>query len=86
MEFMEFFGGFLMDVWGSYVHVYTYPCTNLLLFASRFVVYFAARNYAGMLCIGVATSSSVTGPFKDIGAPLVYNKSEVINYSTHPVT
>ena len=43
----------------------------------RFVVYYAARNSDGQLCVGAATSETVSGPFKDIGEPLVYNKSEV---------
>lgn len=43
----------------------------------RFVVYFAARTSDGLLCVGAATSNSVTGPYEDIGAPLVLNKSEV---------
>lgn len=33
-------------------------------------VYFVGRNAAGVLSVGVGTSASPTGPFKDIGAPL----------------
>lgn len=37
----------------------------------RFNVYYTARNREGQLSIGVATGDSPTGPFTDLGRPLV---------------
>jgi beta-xylosidase len=55
-----------MDFWAPEIHQ---------LGEDYFVVYFVARDTTGMLCVGAATSESVTGPFKDIGAPLIRNDS-----------
>eukprot|EP01113_Clastostelium_recurvatum_P030454 TRINITY_DN3701_c0_g1_i1.p1 TRINITY_DN3701_c0_g1~~TRINITY_DN3701_c0_g1_i1.p1 ORF type:complete len:174 (+),score=22.81 TRINITY_DN3701_c0_g1_i1:36-524(+) len=42
----------------------------------HYVVYFAARDTTGMLCVGVGVSSKVTGPFEDpLGHPLVRNST-----------
>lgn len=38
---------------------------------SHYVAYYTARNAAGKLSIGAATASSATGPFTDLGQPLV---------------
>lgn len=44
------------------------------LINSTFTVYFAAREAStGILCVGVATSSDILGPYKDIGSPLIKN-------------
>jgi arabinan endo-1,5-alpha-L-arabinosidase len=37
----------------------------------KYVAYFTARDHDGVLRIGAATSDTVTGPFKDLGHPLV---------------
>lgn len=37
----------------------------------HYVLYFTARHSAGRLSVGAASSNSATGPFVDIGAPLV---------------
>jgi len=42
---------------------------------STYVAYFAARDTTGMLCVGAASATKVTGPFTDIGHPLVRNSS-----------
>lgn len=42
---------------------------------SHYVAYFTARAQDGQLSIGAATSSSPTGPFTDIGQPLVHDAS-----------
>jgi len=39
----------------------------------RYVALFVADNEEGKACIGVATSSSPSGPFKDSGQPLIYD-------------
>jgi arabinan endo-1,5-alpha-L-arabinosidase len=45
----------------------------------KYYVYYAAREYGtGNMAIGVATSDSATGPFKDLGKPLL--KWEKKNY------
>jgi beta-xylosidase len=41
----------------------------------RFVVYYAARHRDGMLCVGAAISKEVTGPYTDVGSPLIHNVS-----------
>jgi beta-xylosidase len=41
----------------------------------QYVAYFAARNAAGMMCIGAASATSPLGPFTDIGQPLVSDPS-----------
>ena len=45
------------------------------LASGRWVVYFAARNTNGTLCVGVATSTpgGIMGPYVDRGTPLVFN-------------
>lgn len=40
---------------------------------SKYVAYFTARHTDGKLCLGAATSSSATGPFQDLGQPLVHD-------------
>ena len=40
---------------------------------SRFVAYFSAQNTDGKLAVGAASAASATGPFTDIGAPLVHD-------------
>eukprot|EP01118_Nematostelium_gracile_P017444 TRINITY_DN744_c0_g1_i1.p1 TRINITY_DN744_c0_g1~~TRINITY_DN744_c0_g1_i1.p1 ORF type:complete len:328 (-),score=72.21 TRINITY_DN744_c0_g1_i1:130-1113(-) len=51
------------DTWAPEIHYIN----------GQYVVYFVARNTDGVLCIGAATAPSVTGPFTDIGQPLVNN-------------
>ncbi len=41
----------------------------------RWVAYFSAGRTDGRLAVGAAVSSSATGPFEDIGAPLVHDPS-----------
>jgi arabinan endo-1,5-alpha-L-arabinosidase len=43
---------------------------------STFNVYYTARHSNQLLSIGVATASSITGPYTDIGTPLLQNKTE----------
>jgi GH43 family beta-xylosidase len=38
-----------------------------------FVAYFSARHTDGKLAVGAATSPSATGPFTDLGAPLLHD-------------
>jgi GH43 family beta-xylosidase len=38
---------------------------------SKYVVYFSAKNSAGVFAVGAAWSKSPLGPYKDIGKPLV---------------
>ena len=40
---------------------------------ARFVAYFTARRSGGQLCIGAASADSPTGPFTDLGRPLLYD-------------
>jgi len=40
---------------------------------SHYVAYFTARHSDGQLSIGAATATSPTGPFQDIGQPLVHD-------------
>ena len=48
-------------------------------YRGKYYVYYAARQYGtGIMAIGVATSDSPTGPFKDLGHPL--RKWEKKNY------
>jgi GH43 family beta-xylosidase len=42
---------------------------------SKFIAYFSARNSDGKLSIGAASASAPTGPFTDIGHPLVHDGS-----------
>jgi arabinan endo-1,5-alpha-L-arabinosidase len=45
---------------------------HIMLHEGTYFLYFAARRYGtGRMAIGVATSSSPTGPFKEKGAPIV---------------
>jgi arabinan endo-1,5-alpha-L-arabinosidase len=45
---------------------------HMLLHQGTYFLYFSARQYGtGRMAIGVATSSSPTGPFKDQGKPIV---------------
>jgi beta-xylosidase len=37
----------------------------------RFMAYFSARDKTGQLCVGAARSDAITGPWTDVGAPLV---------------
>jgi len=53
------------DFWAPEIHI----INNI------FVVYFAARDTTGVLCVGVAYSTKIFGPYTDIGAPLVRNES-----------
>ncbi|MGZ5971331.1 MAG: glycoside hydrolase family 43 protein [Polyangiales bacterium] len=41
----------------------------------KYVAYFSARHTSGVLSIGAASSDSATGPFTDIGAPLLHDAS-----------
>lgn len=38
---------------------------------SRHVIVYAGRAQDGLMCIGLAVSSNVTGPYRDLGHPLV---------------
>jgi len=40
-----------------------------------FVLYYAVRDKTGILCVGAAYSNNITGPFKDLGKPLIKNSS-----------
>lgn len=40
---------------------------------THYVAYFSARDTDGKLSIGAASSTSATGPFTDIGAPLIHD-------------
>jgi len=40
---------------------------------NHYVAYFAARGHDGVLAVGAATATSPTGPFTDIGHPLVHD-------------
>ncbi len=51
------------DFWAPEVHA----------IGSGFVAYFTARHMDGRLSIGAATAPSPTGPFTDLGHPLVQN-------------
>jgi arabinan endo-1,5-alpha-L-arabinosidase len=42
---------------------------------AQYVVYFSARGADGMLAIGAASAPAATGPFTDIGQPLVHDAS-----------
>jgi len=42
---------------------------------THYVAYFSARGTDGKLAIGAATASAATGPFTDIGHPLVHDAS-----------
>jgi arabinan endo-1,5-alpha-L-arabinosidase len=42
---------------------------------SGYVAYFSARDNDGMLSIGAASASTATGPFTDIGKPLVHDST-----------
>jgi GH43 family beta-xylosidase len=42
---------------------------------THYVVYFSARGADGMLAIGAASAPAATGPFVDIGQPLVHDPS-----------
>ncbi len=53
------------DFWAPEIH----------LIGGKYVAYFAARDTDGMLSVGAATSTSPTGPFTDIGQPLVHDPS-----------
>jgi len=44
--------------------------------ATHFAVYFSAKDESGLLSLGVAFSTSVTGPYVDIGKPLWANHSD----------
>jgi arabinan endo-1,5-alpha-L-arabinosidase len=39
--------------------------------AGRYLAYFTARDRTGRLCIGVAVADQVTGPWTDLGRPLI---------------
>jgi beta-xylosidase len=39
----------------------------------HYVAYYTARDKTGRLCIGVGTSQSPTGPWKDSGQPLIHD-------------
>ena len=47
--------------------------------ADRYVVYYSARHRDGDLAIGVATASSLLGPYEDRGAPLVRDELGAID-------
>jgi len=49
------------DFWAPELHVMN----------DKFYLYFTARDRDGVLCIGVATSDSITGPYVDSGKQLV---------------
>jgi beta-xylosidase len=52
-----------VDTWAPEIHY----------IGGQYVVYYVARDMAGVLCIGAASAPSVTGKFTDIGAPLEKN-------------
>jgi len=58
-------GWAVSDFWAPEIHAV----------GDHYVVFFAARDRTGMLCVGAARSNSVLGPFADIGKPLVRNSS-----------
>ena len=52
------------DYWAPEIHIVN----------NKFHVYYTGREAStGILCIGVASSSSITGPYTDKGSPLVKN-------------
>jgi len=53
------------DFWAPEIH----------MVGKYFVVYYAARDQTGVLCIGAAFSSIITGPYTDLGKPLIRNSS-----------
>jgi len=53
------------DFWAPEIHAV----------GSHYVVYFSARGADGMLAIGAASATSATGPFTDLGAPLIHDSS-----------
>jgi GH43 family beta-xylosidase len=53
----------LSDFWAPEIH----------RVGTKYVAYFSARAADGKLSIGAASSPSATGPFTDIGAPLVHD-------------
>lgn len=66
----------VQDFWAPEIHI----------IEGRYVAYYAARNAAGMLSIGVAISGSITGPYVDVlGEPLVTNSSVGNIDATHAV-
>jgi arabinan endo-1,5-alpha-L-arabinosidase len=55
-------GGSAGDMWAPHA----------VRFGKTYYVYYAGRQYGtGVMAIGVATSDSPTGPFKDLGHPLI---------------
>ena len=42
---------------------------------THYVVYFTSRGTDGVLAVGAATSASATGPFTDLGAPLIHDSA-----------
>jgi len=53
------------DFWAPEIH----------FLGTHYVVYFAARDTTGMLCVGAAHSDTVKGPYTDIGHPLIRNST-----------
>jgi GH43 family beta-xylosidase len=53
------------DFWAPEIH----------LVGGHYVAYFTARDTDGMLSVGAASATSPTGPFTDIGQPLVHDSS-----------
>eukprot|EP00347_Sterkiella_histriomuscorum_P015473 403356894 len=49
------------DFWAPELHT----------FNDKFYLYFTLRDHEGVLCIGVATSDNILGPFEDSGKPLI---------------
>eukprot|EP01097_Dermamoeba_algensis_P004040 TRINITY_DN2705_c0_g1_i1.p1 TRINITY_DN2705_c0_g1~~TRINITY_DN2705_c0_g1_i1.p1 ORF type:complete len:347 (-),score=41.61 TRINITY_DN2705_c0_g1_i1:189-1229(-) len=56
-------GWAVSDFWAPEIHI---------LSNNTFAVYFVARTFDGILSVGVALATSPTGPFRDIGKPLIY--------------
>jgi len=53
------------DLWAPEIH----------LVNGMFIVYYAARNRDGVLCVGAAAGKNVLGPYIDRGSPLIHQAS-----------
>ena len=63
----------MSDYWAPEIHAV----------GNGFVAYFTARHQDGMLSIGAATAPAATGPFTDIGHPLVHDAGMGLIDATH---
>jgi len=63
-----------LPIWAQPQSAFWAP--ELHIIKGKFRLYFTARQLVtNLLCIGVATADSITGPYKDKGLPLIVNKT-----------